>query len=74
MQLWLLLDRTSESYNPPADNELEAVSTLLELFDLQEGLTNSIAEAASQDDQLALTDMQTILTKLINDSCNYVRK
>lgn len=59
------------SRRPPADKELEAVSTLLTLFDLQEELA---AEAAStQDDQSALASMQTLLTKVINDSCDYVR-
>lgn len=72
--MWLLLDRSSGSRNPPADKELEAVSNLLTLFDLQEKLTNSIGEAASQDDRSALTNMQTLLSKVINDSCNYVRK
>ena len=57
----------TDSNNPPSDNKLEAVSALLTLFDLQD-------ELSGQDNSSALINAQTLLTKAIQDSCNYVRK
>ena len=57
----------TDSNNPPTDNKLEAVSALLTLFDLQD-------ELSGQDNRSALINTQTLLTKAIQDSCNYVRK
>lgn len=78
---------TGTVFNPRRfEMRFEAVSSLLSLFDLQEKVNNqlqfiiSMSEGSgvtddsvmNDEDYSDLTTMQSLLEKVIEDSCNYV--